>query len=396
MKKLQELVSHSKDSEKISMSIAKVMQEVFPGISIKIDSISQDIDLIKAIQDDTQFLIEENNIAVPHDLQGHGVQRQLIFSALKEYSKQLQLAKSTAKKPDINLDEKSNSTRKKYMILLEEPELFLHPTAIRSVRNLLYDLAKNSEFQIICATHSPVIIDLAQSQNSLVRIVKIPEIGSISHQVKREELIAPRMLETFNPHVCEAFFADQVILVEGSTEAIAIRQILEKMELENSNSKDIKNFHIVNCGGKTTIPEFQRILRLFKIEYTVFHDSDSRLDKNGKSLNVWTINEKIWKEIEMARRDNIEAKRFVSIINFESSNGYNPCPQSKPTEAYQQVKTWISRWNEKAIQAKPIIKYMQYLVHGYGDIEDHTQAWLNQQSVESVPENFMDEQLDLW
>ncbi len=36
------------------------------------------------------------------------------------------------------------------------------------------------------------------------------------------------MINLFNPHVCEAFYADKVILVEGDTEAIVYRALLKE------------------------------------------------------------------------------------------------------------------------------------------------------------------------
>ena len=396
VQKLQEMVSYSETSASISISISQIIQEVFPAISLNIDSYSNDIDLIKMIQDDTKFMIQENDLPVTYDMQGHGVQRQLIFSTLKVYSKQLKNANSNTKSP-IQLDNitATQASGKKYMILLEEPELFLHPTAIRSIRNLLYDLAKNSEFQFMCATHSPVIIDLNQSKSSLVRVVKVPDKGSVAHQLQSEELINPRMLEEFNSHVCEAFFADRVILVEGSTEVVAIKCLLDKIKKESEACTGLSDFHIVNCGGKTTIPGFQKILRLFRIDYFVFHDSDSPKDTSGRKLNVWTINDKIWDEIEAARKSQVDAKRFVSIVDFESANGYNPYPKGKPSVAYDQVRKWVSRWDDDTVQSKPIVKYLMSLVDEKYEIEDHTSEWLHKQNIEDVSEDFLDEQLEL-
>ena len=36
------------------------------------------------------------------------------------------------------------------------------------------------------------------------------------------------MINRFNPYVCEVFYSDEVILVEGDTEAIVFRYILDK------------------------------------------------------------------------------------------------------------------------------------------------------------------------
>jgi putative ATP-dependent endonuclease of the OLD family len=63
----------------------------------------------------------------------------------------------------------------------------------------------------------------------------------------------------FNPYICESFYADEVLLVEGPTEEIIIRGILQKL----NSSKDL---FIVNCGTVNNIPFYQKVYRKFAIE----------------------------------------------------------------------------------------------------------------------------------
>lgn len=97
---------------------------------------------------------------------GHGVMRQAFFSFLSTLGADLE------------------KTRKEYLILFEEPELYLHPEAVFSLREQLYKLAKNSPFQVLCATHSPLMIDTAKPHSSLVRLVKEQRKNTKTYQVK--------------------------------------------------------------------------------------------------------------------------------------------------------------------------------------------------------------------
>ena len=323
---------------------------------------------MKSIEGFTQIrAIEDDQKSVSLDWQGHGLQRQIIFSVYKDCHQWL-----GSKKSDNSLAKPGDKTN---ILLIEEPELFLHPTAIRSTRNLLYELAESSEFQILCATHSPIMIDIKRPHNSLVRIVKDRQYGSLAYQVS-ELLTTIGMMEDFNPHVCESFFADKVILVEGNTEAIIIKLLIERFG-RDCNNQIADGLHIVNCNGKATIPGFQNVLNHFKIDYFVFHDCDSEFLTNGRKSPAWATNRNIWNKIEDARLKGIKARRFVSLHDFESSNGYTvPSSESKPNEAYNQVRKWLDTWSDKGVQDKPIVRYIKEIAMNENIEEDHTQDWL--------------------
>ncbi|WP_375708490.1 TOPRIM nucleotidyl transferase/hydrolase domain-containing protein, partial [Escherichia coli] len=62
----------------------------------------------------------------------------------------------------------------------------------------------------------------------------------------------------FNPYICESFYADEVLLIEGPTEEIICRAYLQ--ELPSS-----KNIFVLNCGTVNNIPFYQKIFSQFNI-----------------------------------------------------------------------------------------------------------------------------------
>ncbi|MDO4764203.1 MAG: AAA family ATPase [Flavobacteriaceae bacterium] len=63
--------------------------------------------------------------------------------------------------------------RKDYIVLFEEPELFLHPKIMKDLRELIYKVSEDDmPYQVICASHSPQMIDITKDKTSLVRMVK--------------------------------------------------------------------------------------------------------------------------------------------------------------------------------------------------------------------------------
>ena len=79
------------------------------------------------------------------------------------------------------------------------------------------------------------MIDISKPHSSLVRVIKNEDETTETYQVgddvfrnteeKKERI---QMINRFNPHVCESFYARKVIIVEGDTEAIVFRDLISR------------------------------------------------------------------------------------------------------------------------------------------------------------------------
>ncbi|EKE18702.1 MAG: hypothetical protein ACD_9C00258G0003 [uncultured bacterium] len=190
--------------------------------------------------------------------------------------------------------------KKRYIVLFEEPELFLHPKLTKNLRSLIYQVSNDSTpYQILCASHSPQMIDIVQSKSSLIRMVK-NETGTKVFQIEESFLsdcgkgsVKQELYEIirFNPFICESFYADEVILVEGDTEAILLRAYIQKSNPE-------KDLFIVNCGTVNNIPFFQKIFSKFHIKYHVICDADgnftNQYDEYGNPVFISYIQKSIY------------------------------------------------------------------------------------------------------
>lgn len=65
---------------------------------------------------------------------------------------------------------RGKSSNRPHLLLLDEPELCLHPNAIRQACRVLYDLAEHESWQVMATTHSPAFIDLARDNTTIVRV----------------------------------------------------------------------------------------------------------------------------------------------------------------------------------------------------------------------------------
>lgn len=310
---LKDEITKSGDISKINEKMNKIFNKIFPQLEVEVYPVPDSgIDITKTLKSTHGFKVIDNKLKLEYsDLKrnGNGVIRQALFSFL-----------STA---NINYDEK----KKEYLILFEEPELYLHPEAIFALRNQLYLLVKDSPYQILCATHSPLMIDTSKPHASLVRLVKNDDACTRTYQVmfdlfgNDEEKDYLQMINRFNPHICEAFYADEVVLVEGDTEAVIYRELI------NRYYSDKRNVFILNTGSKANMVFYQKILTHFGIKHVVVHDVDSETykDKNGKEKTnaMWPVNDKIWNQIEESNRKYAGiARRYVHFRNFEDAHNY--------------------------------------------------------------------------
>lgn len=211
----------------------------------------------------------------PIGLQGHGLQRTLIFSLLE----------MVAENDAITHDQNSRTT----IILYEEPELYLHPQMLRKLKEIFKTISNSDNWQIICTTHSPVFINVADVPNSLVilsrnregkiylrQLTENPFDDSEHGNIERDAL---RAALDFHPSVCEVFFASKVVLVEGDTEMAIFKHCSPLLEYCGVNTERSLDCTIVSCGGKWTIPATGRLLSKFGIDFKIVHD----LDRHGKS-----------------------------------------------------------------------------------------------------------------
>jgi putative ATP-dependent endonuclease of the OLD family len=120
---------------------------------------------------------------------------------------------------------------------LEEPETNLHPQAQKELIHSIKEAAENNEFsQIICTTHSPVVIDqLLHQQVKLFR--KVPEskrgfkteVSEIDDQFFEVNDITEYKYIRFHQYRnSEFFFSKYVVIVEGEGDAEVIKLLLKK------------------------------------------------------------------------------------------------------------------------------------------------------------------------
>lgn len=272
---------------------------------------------------------EIHSVSLSHH--GMGLQRTFLWSALKMLAEtgRHKIGKSTLE------------PTKSKILLIEEPEAFLHPSAIREAREALYAIADLNNWQVMTTTHSPMFIDLTKDHTTIIRIEKNERTNRVIKTFSTEEAGFTKddrenlkMMNFCNPYFNEFFFANQNLLVEGETEYSVIMSLINDGRVNSS-------IHVLNCLGKGNISTVAKILNHFSVPYYILHDSDNptTMRKGLKVRNgAWTTNERIIEEVQKGRSEGIPIRTFISIPHFEGEFLDGLKGNSKPYEAWKYFK----------------------------------------------------------
>ena len=290
----------SEELDKTTDKLQKNLSDIFPEHIVDIEPQVGKLDVDKILATGTHLQVANaDGKFYPLANQGSGLQRAFLWSAIEA------LADSGKMKSGRN----SIKNEEPKILLVEEPESFLHPPAIRSAREALYKIAELENWQVMITTHSPIFIDVSKPHTTIIRVEKNEENATKIFSTEKanfseDERERLQMIRNCHPTINEFFFASKIILVEGDTEQVALTQV---------KSEDTT---ILNCRGKANIPMFEKILNHFGTSYIVIHDLDTpKIMKKGKWTKnpMWTINEKIFLESERGKNNQV----IVSIPDFE-------------------------------------------------------------------------------
>jgi len=149
------------------------------------------------------------------------------------------------------------------VIIIDEPELSLHPIFQERVSDLLKHYSANR--QILYATHSPqfVAFDSLAAGAKVARICKTDGTSSIYHlSDETAQLLRSFERNRHNPHILGLdarkvfFLEDKVVLLEGQEDVIYLRNALSQVGVAIDG-----NFYGWGVGGADNMPIVAAMLR---------------------------------------------------------------------------------------------------------------------------------------
>ena len=266
----QRLSAHGKDRadqlQRFDREASAALELFFPGVQLHLDIPVPDIgSLFKA---GTIRISERdrNTIRDFTDL-GHGAQRSVQMALIRYLA---------------DLRAQASRSEQRRLLLIEEPELFLHPQAIEQIRYALETLSQD-QYQIIFATHSPMMI--ARSTIPRTRIIR--EEAQTRVMASLEDALKKRVDEEDNrlhvlldlKNASGWLFSDRVLLAEGKTEQALLPAIYEAA---TGHTLADDRLALVNLGGTGAVYAALQVFTELGIEASALVDFDYALTQAVK------------------------------------------------------------------------------------------------------------------
>lgn len=231
------------------------------------------------------------------------------------------------------------------LLILEEPELFLHPHAKRMLSDILDEFIVNGKNQIIITTHSEEFIHSIDIEN--INVIRKTAEGTKKNRICKQDYGDGKELQKLKIELqhknAEMFFAEKTILVEGE-EQILIPEIVKKVYGKNVlNNNDIS---IIKVGGKSYFNIYRKVLNDLNIKNYIIADYDiitngldSLIDDTDKQ-NIAKIRSKISETLKNNKKlkKEIESRDWESLVKILDKISTEQCYDSGLNELWNTFK----------------------------------------------------------
>jgi predicted ATP-dependent endonuclease of OLD family len=257
------------------------------------------------------------------------------------------------------------------LILMDEPERFLHPTMRHVFINMLSEVAKNYQKTIVISSHSNISVRydldnvfIFQVQKNPSKLTDIKEwlinLKDAKYTYKKDQ---QAFLDWFHYHT-DILFSKNICLVEGISDQIVLNAIKNKLSfhfnLENININHVASSHH-ETGGKTRLHKFQTFLSQLS-EAFVIADKDilSRdilkwYTPSSTDTDQIKIEEAKKYKLHILPKGEIEDYYFIDI-NYDICSTITNAKANKVSAAYEQASIIYSKSYEEVLgQFKDIV-----------------------------------------
>lgn len=198
------------------------------------------------------------------------------------------------------------------LILVDEPELHLHPRWQSILLNLFDDLSNSTGNQFLFATHSPKFV----SPDSIQFVSRVYSENQQSKIVRLDASGLPNgkhLLNIVNSQNNERiFFADMVILVEGLSDRVFFEAVLNLLRPRSSGLI----YEVVDVGGKGLFRAYQDLLVASKVPHVVIADQDYvEQIGNGDIKSLFALNSSDIKQDVLMNAKSMDGDALVQAID---------------------------------------------------------------------------------
>ena len=202
------------------------------------------------------------------------------------------------------------------LIIIDEPDLHLHPQWQRLLIELFVELSNKTDNQFIIATHSAIFMD-ERTISDVIRIYKDDTGTSKSIKIREEYLPQARdILHIMNSYNNEKlFFADKVVLVEGIMDRLIFKKLISFYQSESGGPQVVE---VLDVGGKHNFDKYKQLLEEIECKYYIIADLDyvkelAERDGNHQVKALFNVD---YSSIDKTLKDkkSLDGKRLSEVI----------------------------------------------------------------------------------
>lgn len=220
------------------------LQDIFPGMSVSLHFDVPDVGTL--IRAGTLKVKENDGVERDFGSYGHGAQRSIQMTLVRHLA-------------EVKRGDKSGGTT---LLLIDEPELYLHPFAIEQVRAALKQLS-TQRYQVIFSTHSAQLIQPEDAQHVLLvrkggngeTTIRKRLRDAIQNVVPGAQHQTEHLFSLSN--ASQFLFADSILVLEGKTERKLLPSIYQSYKQKSLGQSKVA---LISLDGCTNLSKTLRIL----------------------------------------------------------------------------------------------------------------------------------------
>ncbi len=266
--------------------ISSYLKENFPKAEIELEIPKPEL---KQVFSNAKILVDDG-VKDLVETKGDGLKRSVTFALLRSYVEHSKAQKKKTPKEEVleavsagevpEIPQKVEEIAQPYVFLFEEPELFLHPNAQLILFEALEKLTQLGN-QVFVTTHSPLFFS-PRATGTFIKVIKqYPEDNKPFGRLITVDLLEEIDAKDAFQIICyennaAAFFSHKVVLVEGDSDLIYLKEIAKK--LNEDWRFDYRNIPIISIEGKSNVKRFVDFYRRFGIRVFSLLDADAMIE----------------------------------------------------------------------------------------------------------------------
>jgi predicted ATP-dependent endonuclease of OLD family len=206
------------------------------------------------------------------------------------------------------------------LLIIDEPELHLHPKWQSLFLDILIELAEVTNNQFILSTHSVSFIN----KNTISNVIRVYRNTKSSNVVaiNRSNLIDVKdLLHIINSYNNEKiFFADKVVLVEGKSDKLIFEKLINYYLSLHDKTEVIE---VIEVDGKSNLKKYRKFLESFSIENYIIADLDYAKtigDENIKKMFLPNT-KKVVEEVATRPSKSLDGQALLKMLERALASG---------------------------------------------------------------------------